>query len=64
MKGIGRNLLRIYEDIAEEWELFSLEMPEDRRKTSDVWRMAAENRREVFLLGSGVRTRNKGLKLL
>lgn len=64
MRGIGRNLLRIYEDRAKEWEVFSLEMPEDRQKTLNVWRMAAGKRREIFLLGSGGRTRNKGLKLL
>lgn len=57
-------MLRIYEDRAKEWEVFSLEMPEDRQKTLNVWRMAAGKRREIFLLGSGGRTRNKGLKLL
>lgn len=39
-------------------------MPEDRQKTLNMWRMAVEKKREIFLLGSGDRTRNKGLNWL
>lgn len=38
--------------------MFSLEIPEGRQNSLNVWRVAAEERREIFLLGWGGRTSN------